>query len=208
MSKETLKTWHDFTPVYRSKLAGKLADEVLGKTSTVEEAVDYLSRALKSMEAKTKLDLLPNLRRAIAQTQDEAISPAAKELLQHLAALRQTQVTHHSQEHQQRFSAADIDLAVVQSGFTRENLQTCGYNIGRTTFKRLQSAPEEACTSRVGRRSKVLDTQIISSVQEVLQKYVAESSKVVVVREAGKKQLVCAKVLRKRLWRIWKEKVD
>jgi hypothetical protein len=54
----------------------------------------------------------------------------------------------------------------------------------------------------------VLDTQIISSVQEVLQKYVAESSKVVVVREAGKKQLVCAKVLRKRLWRIWKEEVD
>ena len=72
-----------------------------------------------------------------------------------------------------------------------------------TTWSHLDEPPTSSA-SLVGRPSKVMNEELIKAVGGTLGKYVTDSSKVITVRKDGQKTLVCAKLMSKKMWGIWK----
>ena len=206
------KTWDDFTPSYRSKLTRELSDSVLSRASTEQEAVKLMLSIIQRMEVTTKLPFRAAISQGLLQDMksEEISSSQCSQLLQSLGSTRQTSISHQSQAHQPRMSVQDLDRAVVKSGILQPALVKHGYNISKKSFTAACAGTAAAATgsSRPGRKSKVDDKDIVAMVKAVLEKYTNESSKVVTVRVFGEKRLVTARLLSKRLWRIWREEVD
>ncbi|CAK9035001.1 unnamed protein product [Durusdinium trenchii] len=136
----------------------------------------------------------------------------SRQLLENLGRLRQSAGSHHSQLHLPRLSGSDLDFAVVHSGISWDLLNRSSYNIGKTMYRSVskEEAPSSSSrtTATVGRKSKINDEKVIAYVRTTLHKYSNDSSKVVVVRHQGVKRLVCARLLTKRLGRIWQEEPE
>ena len=99
----------------------------------------------------------------------------------------------------------------MRSGLNLQVLQQSGYKIAKTLFNKvqqLQGVISGSDVKHVGRKSKVNNDKVIAAVQRIVEKYANDSSKVVVVRKNGLKQLVCARLLSKELGRIWKEEPE
>ena len=211
VSKEP-KTWDDYSKQHRSKLVKDVSETIMSKCASQEEAVSFVSAVVKKIESTVDLPLRTALSNHLLQ--DLASNQVAESqwhtLLEGLGSIRQKVATNQSQCHLPRISVQDLDLSVVKCGIPRAVLAERGYNIGKVLFGRLQNDISSGSTSdrpvsRVGRKSKVDSEAEIAFVKNVLGKYSNDSSKVVTVRIQGEKRLVCAHLLSKRLWRIWKE---
>ncbi|OLQ14200.1 hypothetical protein AK812_SmicGene1651 [Symbiodinium microadriaticum] len=198
--------------LYRSKLVKDVSETIMSKCASQEEAVSFVSAVVKKIESTVDLPLRTALSNHLLQ--DLASNQVAESqwhtLLEGLGSIRQKVATNQSQCHLPRISVQDLDLSVVKCGIPRAVLAERGYNIGKVLFGRLQNDISSGSTSdrpvsRVGRKSKVDSEAEIAFVKNVLGKYSNDSSKVVTVRIQGEKRLVCAHLLSKRLWRIWKE---
>lgn len=209
------QTWSDYTAAYRSRLVKSTAESVMAKASNEDEVVAYLSAVVKHIARNSELPvvdrLLEALQREAPATQSMPESQS-RQLLENLGRLRQSAGSHHSQLHLPRLSGSDLDFAVVHSGISWDLLNRSSYNIGKTMYRSVskEEAPSSSSrtTATVGRKSKINDEKVIAYVRTTLHKYSNDSSKVVVVRHQGVKRLVCARLLTKRLGRIWQEEPE
>lgn len=95
----------------------------------------------------------------------------------------------------------DLDVAVANCDLKQQQLQKLGYGIGMVQF---DNAPSNEEPKRAGRKSKVLDQDFVKLVGSMPYRYCSDSSKVICVWRNKEKELVCAKLLSKNMWRIWK----
>lgn len=196
------KTWEDFTVKYKREVVNGIADTVMSKCSTVDEVQDFLQQVVDRVERKTG-NVIPRF------SKQETATPMKVEqldkVMQGLGQLREEHAHHNSQLHIPKVSIDNLDRVVLASGMSRQNLNKIGYTIGIKQYRSATSILDPAApSSRVGRRSKVTDPECIKVVGAALQKYANDSSKVVRIRKQGIKTLVCAKLLSKSPWRIWK----
>ena len=181
----------------------------------MEEVISFLSATVKMIARDTELPIAQGLLTAL---QAEVVSSGkveeeqAKKLLDNLGHMRKRAISHQSQSHLARISVNALDQAVVHSGLSWEVIRNSEYNLGKKSFDNVSKQEPHHSTlageARVGRKSKINDEKVIGYVRLLLQKYTNDSSKVVVVRKNGAKQLVCARLLTKKLGRIWKEEPD
>ena len=211
------QTWNDFTTVYRSKLLRNVSDTIMSKTSDVEEVVSFLSGTVQMIARDSGFPIAQSLITALQAVVPSAAvglvgEEQAKKLLDNLGDMRQRAISHHSQSHLARISFNALDQAVVHSGISWEAVRSSQYNMGRIAFDKVSKQEPRHGTlageARVGRKSKINDEKVICYVRLLLQKYTNDSSKVVVVRKNGAKQLVCARLLTRKLQRIWQEEPD
>ena len=214
MANKNAKTWNEFTQPWRAKLTAAWANDIMGKTSSSEEVVSILLALAKYIQNKSELSILDPLHLASRQregTTDEQ-ADQLQQLLLELGKLRAEHASHHSQEHQPRIPVAKLDMAMARSGLRREQLQKQQYTVGKTSWKRARDssadAELEAGRAKVGRPTKVADPTVVAKVGSLLEQYLNDSSKIVVLRIHGKRQLVCARLLSKKLWRVYKEQVE
>lgn len=201
MTSSVRKTWNDFTQKYRRELATETADHIMTKCATLDEASAFLSQVTKRIETQVGQKVPPFfLHPADVETCPTSTQSAA--LLSSLGKLRANSLKNPSQLHVSSVAIHDLDVSVVASGFEQKDLQKFGYDIGRVQF---QNAKNKKQAKPPGRKSKVLDSEVVTYVGTVLQRYTNDSSKVVCVWRNKQKELVCAKLLSRRLWRIWKE---
>ncbi len=201
------KTWSDFTPKYRRELAHGVAANIMDKASSIDEAAIFLRKVVERIEEQTGKTLPPlqvekpeNIPAQLTEEQGAA-------LVKSLGTLRATHASHNSQLHLPKISVADMDKAIVFASLPLQVLQGLNYDIGRAQHRKVQSENLTG-SSRVGRKSKVQDDALVNTVGKLLQKYANDSSKVVCIRDNGRKTLVCAKVLSKKVWQIWKAEPD
>ena len=209
MAEKQTKTWCNYSAAYRSRLVRQMSESLLSKTSTTDEAVEFLLAIVKHMDRGTDFCIGQKLLSGLQSKTPEqtSIHPTiGQKLLQNLADLRQRVANHHSQYHLPRMSANDLDTCVVLTGLQWEALQQVGYKITRNQILAISTGQPQV--SRVGRPKKVSNEELISKIRGFLANYLDESSKVVTVRKNGKKELVCAKLLAKKSGRIWKEEPD
>ena len=198
------KTWIDFTAKYRRELANDVADTVMSKCATTDEAAAFLQHVADRICRQTG-QTLPVIASKDSSTPPEEEKQVAS-IVSGLGQIRNKHGQHPSQLHLPKVSVQDLDRLIVSIGFPRRRLKQLGYDIGRVQYQNVSSdlVQGEPSSSRVGRPSKVNDPEIIKTVGATLHKYTNDSSKVVCVRQKGQKTLVVAKLLSKRLWRIWK----
>ena len=193
----TEKTWSDFTPKYRRELVAQVADVILNKVSTMDEADAFLKQVVQRIQTKTGQTLPSTVAQpALTETQcAEVIAACGK--------LRADRCPHNSQLHIPKITANDLDQAVVSTSLSHSELLRLGYDIGRAQYSnaKLQDTPS---SSRVGRKTKINNEELIKFVGTVVVPYAKDSSHVVCVRSHGEKLLVCAKLLSKTVFGIWK----
>ena len=195
MAKKETKTWSSFTPAYRSRVVKDFFDTITGKTKSQEEITGFLTAIIRHIERDSlRSNAVPA----------NVIEPAqAGKLVENFSQLRERVGTHHSQAHLPRLSVNDLDQAIVSSGLSLESMKKFGYTLSKSKFGALSSG--QSTSSRVGRKSKVWNKELVDKVNKFLAKYLNDSYIVVVVRKHGRKELVCAKLLTKKLGRIWNE---
>ena len=197
------KTWNDFTPKYRRELAQGIADTVMEKTASVEEAKDFLTQVVLRIETQIG-NSLPAIVGKIQDDQPLVPEDNGTALVQALGDMRREHGHHNSQLHLPKISVHQLDIAVASAGFSHKNLQTMGYTIGRAQFSNAVSKKASHTIRGVGRKTKLHNEECINLVGKVLQKYGNDSSKVVCISKDNQKILVCAKLLSKNKWRIFK----
>ena len=143
-----VKTWDDFTPKYRKELALSLADTIMEKTVSLDEAASFLQLVGQVIQKKTGQTL-----RNLVFNQVEFTTSQAETLLRSLGQLREKYATHNSQLHLPKVSVQEMDCATVSSCIALKTLNSFGYNIGRKEYKHATSTePTSAAReSRVGR---------------------------------------------------------
>ena len=143
-----VKTWDDFTPKYRKELALSLADTIMEKTVSLDEAASFLQLVGQVIQKKTGQTL-----RNLVFNQVEFTTSQAETLLRSLGLLREKYATHNSQLHLPKVSVQEMDCATVSSCIALKTLNSFGYNIGRKEYKHATSTePNSAAReSRVGR---------------------------------------------------------
>ena len=125
------KTWSDFTPKYRRELVAEVADIMLNKVSTMDEADAFLKQVAQRIETKTGQTLPSTVAKpALTEAQRaEVIAACGK--------LRSDRCPHNSQLH---ITANDLDQAVVSSSLPRSELLRLGYDIGRVQYSNASSS--------------------------------------------------------------------
>lgn len=143
-----VKTWDDFTPKYRKELALSLADTIMEKTVSLDEAASFLQLVGQVIQKKTGQTL-----RNLVFNQVEFTTSQAETLLRSLGQLREKYATHNSQLHLPKVSVQEMDCATVSSCIALKTLNSFGYNIGRKEYKHATSTePKSAAReNRVGR---------------------------------------------------------
>ena len=208
MSSSSVKTWSDFTPKYRREIANGLADNIMGKCASLTEAAGLLQHVVERIQRITGQRMPSFHGEAVDNT--VVAQHHAKSLLESLATLRAKHANHHSQLHLPRVAVHEIDTAVLSTGLSLKALQSLHYGIGEKQYKNVVDqgrAPLEL-KSTVGRKSKIANEDLVKQVGALLAKHSNDSSKVVSVRQGGIKMLVCARLLSKKMWRIWKAEPD
>ena len=214
MAAKEVKTWDDYSGQHKSRLTRELSEAILARAASEEEAANFVAAIIARMASTTKLPLQVAVLQILSQQtkSDLVLDSCWQKLLDGLGSIRRNALTNPSQHHMPRISVADIDEVVVKAGFPDKVLKEHGYRVGKTLLDRLRSQgegePSSSSRGRVGRKSKVDDDKHIATVKAILDKYSNDSSKVVKARVLGQKQLVVARLLSKRLWRIWKEEKE
>ena len=181
-----------------------MADSIMEKCATVEEASDFLKAIAARIERKVGQQL-PDVAGA-PPPEGSLTSIQCSSLMKSLGQLRSLHASHHSQLHLPKISVQELDHAAVSAGISRSLLNSFEYNIGRAQYNNMVTLdePPTSSASLVGRPSKVMNEELIKAVGGTLGKYVTDSSKVITVRKDGQKTLVCAKLMSKKMWGIWK----
>ena len=192
------KTWVDFTPKYRRELCDKVAETFLDKCADADEIAAFMHQVKVRLESK----LGKSLPEVANPRGDEVITvDNAQSLLHSLGELRQKH-SHNSQLHIAKVTPHDLDR-VVCARLSRSVLNTSGYPIGRVQYRHA-SSPTDVPPSRVGRKSKIHDPEVVQSVGTIRNQYTQDSSKVICIGRGKDKELVCAQILSKKLFHIWK----
>lgn len=143
-----VKTWDDFTPKYRKELALSLADTIMEKTVSLDEAASFLQLVGQVIQKKTGQTL-----RNLVFNQVEFTTSQAETLLRSLGQLREKYATHNSQLHLPKVSVQEMDCATVRACIALKTLNSFGCDIGRKEYKHATSTePKSAAReNRVGR---------------------------------------------------------
>lgn len=194
----TEKTWNGFTPKYRRELAAQVADIMLNKVSTMDEADAFLKLVAERIQTKTG-QTLPSTVAKPAPTETQCA-----EVIAACGKLRSDRCRHNSQLHIPKITANDLDQAVVSTSLSHSELLRLGYSIGQVQYSKAKVQDTPSSSSRVGRKTKINNEELIKFVGTVVVPYAKDSSNVVCVRSHGEKLLVCAKLLSKTVFGIWK----
>ena len=107
-----------------------------------------------------------------------------------------------SRSHVASLSVGQLDRAVCQLRFTLSEIQSWGYNIGRTAYRTAlsdQPASEPSSERNVGGRpSKVADKSMLDLVKRTLAPYLNESERVLVIGRGKNRTMVLAQHLSKK----------
>ena len=101
-------------------------------------------------------------------------------------------------------SVAQLDRAVCAVGVSREQLQASGYNLGRSSYRAASSEPSGSVRNRGGRPKKISDPNLMTLVTKVLEKYLQDSERIVVVGRGPRRKMVLARHLTQKRFVIYK----
>jgi hypothetical protein len=105
-------------------------------------------------------------------------------------------------------SVAEPDRAVCALDVSREQLETYGYHLGRPSYRSARNEPSGSARNRGGRPTKVSDATLQTLVAKVLEKYLQDSERIVVVGRGARRKMVLARHLSQKRFVIYKAEPD